>query len=243
MLYLSKHIPLVNPALNLSVLTDPDVDTGFIFRNHNETNNKYQILILGHQEYVTQQEYDNLRKFVANGGSLILLDGNIFYAEVGYDRTTQTITLIKGHGWSFNGRSAWKSINERWANETSQWIGSNYFCYECVNYANNPFGYKKAEEQYLTNPNDTIFLRYNYSVAYLLKYISHIKGLDPHAILYGAAIRDLPTHMPIVASYILNYKKGRVLGLGLYTDDLIFLHSRNFMVFLDHLIMLPKQLS
>ncbi len=67
--------------------------------------------------------------------------------------------------------------------------------------------------------------------------------IDPHSILYGGAIRELPTHPPIVASYILNYQKGRVIGLGLYTDNLIFLHNRNFMVFLDHLIMLPKQLS
>ena len=42
--------------------------------------NKYDILIIGHQEYVTQQEYDNLKQFVAGGGTMIVLDGNIFYA-------------------------------------------------------------------------------------------------------------------------------------------------------------------
>ncbi|MDQ6865639.1 MAG: hypothetical protein M3044_17655 [Thermoproteota archaeon] len=29
-------------------------------------------------------------------------------------RSTQTITCTKGHGWAFNGESAWKTINERW---------------------------------------------------------------------------------------------------------------------------------
>ena len=44
---------------------------------HNGTN-VYDVIMLEHQEYVTQQEYDNLKRFVANGGILILLDGNVF---------------------------------------------------------------------------------------------------------------------------------------------------------------------
>ena len=24
------------------------------------------------------------------------------------------ITLVKGHGWAFNGKSVWKSVSERW---------------------------------------------------------------------------------------------------------------------------------
>ena len=108
--------------------------------DNKNTTNRYDILILGHQEYVTQQEYTNLKTFVANGGTMILLDGNVFYAQVGYDRSTQTITLIKGHGWAFNGKSAWKSDGERWANETSQWVGSNYLCSSCkITFASQPF--------------------------------------------------------------------------------------------------------
>ena len=57
----------------------------------------YDILILGHQEYVTQKEYDNLKQFVSNGGILILLDGNVFYAEVNYFDNNNTISLVKGH--------------------------------------------------------------------------------------------------------------------------------------------------
>ena len=68
---------------------------------------------------MTQKEYDNLKHFVENGGTLILLDGNVFYAQVSYDKYHHTITLVKGHGWAFNGKSAWKSVSERWANETS----------------------------------------------------------------------------------------------------------------------------
>jgi hypothetical protein len=134
MLQLIKSLKWITQGSNIMILTDADVDNGsMIFNrttknNNNETNgttNAYDIIILGHQEYVTQREYDNLKKFVANGGTMIILDGNVFYAEVKYDSQKSTVTLVKGHSWAFNGKSAWKSISERWAKETSQWVGSN----------------------------------------------------------------------------------------------------------------------
>jgi hypothetical protein len=113
MSYLSKNIKSVTSKSKIDILTDADVDAGNIFTTKNKSN-KYDILVIGHQEYLTQQEYDNLRQFVSHGGTMIILDGNIFYAEVKYDRNAHTVTLVKGHGWAFNGRSAWKSVAERW---------------------------------------------------------------------------------------------------------------------------------
>lgn len=91
MLDLLSNIKWVTDS-NISVITDADVDKGLIFTKSsnlenfsNNNNNAYDVIILGHQEYVTQKEYDNLRKFVANGGTMIILDGNVFYAEVRYD--------------------------------------------------------------------------------------------------------------------------------------------------------------
>lgn len=151
MLYLSKNIKSLIPKSSIVVLTDSDVDADNIFTM--TRSNKYDVLIMGHQEYVTQQEYDNLRQFVADGGRMIILDSNIFYAEVKYNKNTQTITLLKGHGWAFNGRSAWKSVAEGWKDETSQWVGSNYLCYQCgIIFDNDPFEYRHHEEQYITNP-------------------------------------------------------------------------------------------
>ena len=219
--YLVKHLELVVPRVNLSVITDVDVDGGTIFTNNLNTTNRYDILILGHQEYVTQQEYNNLRKFVANGGTMILLDGNVFYAQVGYDRPTQTITLIKGHGWAYNGRSAWKSVAERWFNETSQWVGSNSLCStSCViKFANNPFKYTHREEQYLTNSNDAVLLNYNES-------LSTLNPNTPKDVTFA--------HIYTIGAYELKYKKGLVIGTGLYADQIIT--NRSFLVFLDHLL-------
>jgi hypothetical protein len=220
MRYLDRHLSLLTPKNKISVLTDIDVDSGSIFMNNNHSTNRYDILILGHQEYVTQQEYSNLKKFVANGGTMILLDGNVFYAQVGYDRSTQTITLIKGHGWAFNGKSAWKSVGERWRNETSQWVGSNSLCTGCkITFVNNPFNYYHREEQYITNANDTIFLNYNASV------------LSPNPKIVKNATS---AHANMIATYELSYKKGKVIGLGIYSD--VVINNRYFLVFLDHLL-------
>lgn len=149
---------------------------------------------------MSQQEYDNLKRFVADGGVMILLDGNVFYAEVKYNRNIHTITLVKGHGWAYNGKSAWKSVGERWASKTSQWVGSNFYCFSCnITFVNNPFQYRHHEEQHMTNPNDLILLNYNTSIAK--------KQQKPED--------------PLIATYLLNYQRGKVLALGIYSDDII----------------------
>ena len=154
LLSLRKNIEWLMPNYNIALLTDVGVHNGSIFKDDNKLSNKFDVLILGHQEYVTQAEYNNLKRFVANGGILILPYSNIFYSEVSYDKNSESVTLVKGHNWAFNDKSAWKNIKERWENETSQWVGSNYLCYSCnITFANNPFEYKHHEEQFITNPN------------------------------------------------------------------------------------------
>ena len=220
MLSLLKNFKLISPDSNITVLTDADIDNGSIFENRGgdrsvDTNsNAYDVIILGHQEYVTQQEYNYLKNFVSNGGTMFLLDGNVFYAQVKFDRNTDTVTLVKGHGWAFNGKSAWKSVAERWAKETSEWVGSNYLCYSCdITFANDPWEYQHHEEQYITNHNDKILMNYNAS---LLHY-------------------PIPSLRPVIATYELNYQKGKVISLGIYSDDIIT--NERFDKYLDNLVL------
>jgi hypothetical protein len=213
MLNLLNNLKWLTQDSNIIVLSDADVDNGSIFDKNAKDRNMFDVIILGHQEYVTQEEYNNLKEFVSNGGTMIILDGNVFFAQVKYDRNNQDVTLVKGHGWTFNGKSAWKSINERWKSETSQWVGSNYLCYKCVSrFVNDPFGYKPHEEQYITNPKDIVLLNYNASVP---EYLFHKK--------------------PVIASYELNYKQGRVIALGIYSDDII--SNGKFQRYLDSLLL------
>ena len=61
--------------------------------------------------------------------------------------------MVKQHG---------KNVNERWKDETREWVGSNYLCYRCIeSFRNNSFGYLPHEEQYITNPNDVILFNDN----------------------------------------------------------------------------------
>ncbi len=218
MLSLLNNLKLISPHSNITVLTDVDVNNGVIFKRVESgrvdpKTNAFDLIILGHQEYVTQKEYDNLKNFVSNGGTMMLLDGNVFYAQVRFDQATDTITLVKGHGWAFNGITAWKSVNERWAKETSQWVGSNYLCYSCnISFANDPWEYQHHEEQYITNNNDKILMNYNAS---LLKY-------------------PIRTLRPVIATYELNYQKGRVISFGIYSDDIIT--NQKFNRYFDNLL-------
>jgi N,N-dimethylformamidase beta subunit-like, C-terminal len=213
MLKLVDNLKLINPHSHITILTDADVDNGSLFNNENSGNNIHDLVILGHQEYVTQQEYDNLKKFVTNGGTMILLDGNVFFAEVKYDDHTKTESLVKGHWWAFNGKSAWHSIGERWAQETSQWVGSNYLCYRCISaFGNDPFEYTPHEEQYISNQNDSILINYD-AVTGKIK---------------------IDNKQPTIATYELNYQKGKVVALGIFSDDVI--DNTKFNKFFDNLL-------
>jgi hypothetical protein len=218
MLKLVDNLKLLDPHSHITILSDADIDNGSLFSNNSNNknggnNNIYDLAILGHQEYVTQREYDNLKKFVSNGGTMVLLDGNIFFAQVSYDNHTKTVSLVRGHWWAFNGKSAWHSIGERWAQETSQWVGSNYLCYRCISvFGNDPFEYAPHEEQYISNHNDSILLNYD-------AVTSKIK---------------IHNQQPTIATYELDYQKGRVVALGIFSDDII--GNSKFGKFFDNLL-------
>jgi len=237
MFYLYENIKSLIPKSKIDMLTDPDVDAGNIFTAKSGLN-KYDILVIGHQEYVTQQEYDNLKHFVSSGGTMIILDGNIFYAEVKYNRNTHAITLAKGHGWAFNGKSAWKSVSERWKEETSQWIGSNYLCFRCgITFSNNPFGYKQHEEQYITNPHDVILFNYGASIPMPIpmpKQTKQSSVISPSQQLSTNKNTHINTKH-IIATYELRYQQGKVIAFGIYADDIIA--SNKFDKYFDNLLL------
>lgn len=219
---LPTHLRQIFPNAEVSILSDINVHEGEIFNvNRDDTShNAYDILILGHQEYVTQQEYSNLKTFVSNGGTLIILTGNVFYAEVRYEKSTDSVTLVNGHDLEFDGKLAKKAPSERWRSETKEWLGSNFYpiYYGESDYHklyNNPFNFTGeggGEEQYYdkTNPNIRILLDYNSS--------------DPR--------------YPI-ATYELQYGKGKTMVIGLAAEDILdpcFEACQKFYKMIDNLL-------
>jgi len=220
--YIDKLIELVrnralDASLRISDITDKEVSDGKIFNTYNNSSNAYDVLFLFHQEYVTSAEYYNLKKFVANGGTIVFNDSNILTTEVTYDSSNDSVTLVEGHNWKYDGQNAWRAEQERWANETAQWVGSNFLPIPTKNnvtFTNNPFGYNHTEEQYVTNPNDRIILNFGAIIPDIKK--AHIYGT------FGSH--------PIVAVYELDHsnstnnnsvgKLGKVISLSIFSYKL-----------------------
>ncbi len=169
--FFSHHTASTFPHATISTITDADVNSGAIFTA--EGANAYDVLVFFHEEYATQQEYDNLKTFTSQGGVVVFLDGNIFYAEVSYSATAQKVTLVKGHGWDHHiiGNYAVKSADERWPAENTQYFGALYYdAYEhtysngtfIYQYQNDPFNYGpvRLEDSMVTNPDHYVIMDY-----------------------------------------------------------------------------------
>ena len=204
--YLKDFTSFLLPNADTYYLSDEDIHNGLIFINNNI--NFYDILVLAHSEYVTHEEYYNLKKFVENGGVIILLDSNALFAEVAYDETSNKISLVKGHYWAFNGETAWRDVKERWAAETTEWVGNNFGCSRCIiTFNNNPFSYVHHEENYITNPNVKILIDFEAQSEYNYK----------------------------IAAHELNYGLGKVISLGIFGSDVV--DNDNFLKIYESLLL------
>ena len=190
------HMKKAVPSAIVTVMRDEDVNDGHIFSTDKNKTNAYDILLLFHNEYVTQDEYNNLKQFVSKGGTIVFIDSNIFYTQVRYDKDNRTVTLVKGHNWQFDGKAASRSVSERWYNDTKEWVGGNFLendIHDNITFTNNPFNYTHFEEQFVNNPKAKIIIDYG---------IKFPKGWSG-------------TTESTVATYSLNYGKGKVIMIGL----------------------------
>ncbi len=108
---------------NLRFIDDVAVDRGALFSGKAR---QLDVLVMGHEEYVTRAEYNQLKHFVAAGGRLIAMSGNTFWAEVKYDRGTGIETFVAGHGFKFDGTSATRSTFAPFDAESAGWFGSTF---------------------------------------------------------------------------------------------------------------------
>jgi hypothetical protein len=200
--FVEKVRSSIQTGSKLAILSDMDIHNGVIFGPTGD--NAFRVLFLLHNEYVTQQEYDNLKRFVYNGGTLVFIDSNAFYAEVSYDEKECSVTLVKGHDWEFNSEIARRSVSERYEQENREWVGTNYMInalWDPVSFKSVPFNYSHFEENYVNNPDATILHDYDLQIA---------DGYDGPEWHKNATI----------AAYEMNHGKGSVIGLGIYGQNL-----------------------
>jgi hypothetical protein len=242
------YIPLIDhlrddTTIELSIIRDQDVHAGMLWGSDGIPD--YDALILLHSEYVTIQEYEYLRKYVADGGVIIFLDANIFYAEVTYDENSCTVTLVKGHDWEFDGTSVRRSVAERFFDENREWMGSNFIVRDIrdpVEFGKNPFEYVHFEENYINNPRAKVLLDYEAEI------IDSAPQTVPTFLLHGV-LRDYfgidsggyldttnqDNRGKRIATYELDHGEGKGIMLGLYGQNL--LTNSAFMDYLDSVLL------
>jgi hypothetical protein len=191
------------PGNNSFVISDVDVDQGALF--YPNGTRKYDAAVIGFTEYVTQKEYYSYKLFVMTGGRLILLDADNFFAQVAYYPSSNKVALLLGHWWEFNGTAAWRSVGDRWLNESKSWVGSRDALYIGSEYykmdgaspnQNNTIGeglykifggttlfwsYNAHEENILDNSNDSIIARWN---------VYHLPAGDSSYVVAAYELKD-----------------------------------------------------
>lgn len=199
---------------NLTVLTDVSVTQGGLLNEDGAR--RFDAVILGFTEYVTSQEYSAFKHFVADGGRLIFMDATNFFAEVRYYPETNHLALVRGHGWGFDGKKAWPDVGERWAEENTNWIASNFCC----------FGqWRRYDGALLAGINPiSLELRAKFGSKIFLSYKGHEENSVTNTtfteILAQWSQLDSSSHH-LVAAYVHRFMHGIVIHIGVMASDVI----------------------
>ena len=197
----------------VTVVDETDVDSGELFENGTR---RYDVLILGFTEYVTQREYLYYKLFVESGGIMIIMDACNFLAEVSY--SNGYVSLVKGHGWEFNGTHAWKSVYHRWPEENTNWVGGNYWKY----WYGRHYDYFSANTSNLVSTYLRTALGENITTSYggheenLLQNLTQSEVIGYWHFLDSSEYPGEP-----IAAYMHRYGKGTVIHSGIMASDAI----------------------
>jgi hypothetical protein len=205
---------------NVALIDEINVTLGALF---DEDSRVYDVVILGFTEYVTVEEYNYYRRFVETGGTLIILDACNFLAEVKYHPPTSPgepgyLSLVKGHGWEFNGTHAWKSVYRRWPEENRNWVGSNYWKY----WYGDHYDYFQAN----TSHPISAYIRDRYMQNVTTSYGAHEENklenfTDTQIIGYWHFIDKSEAPEDPVVAYQHRYGSGSVFHAGIMGSDVI----------------------
>lgn len=96
-----------------------------VVTDHPDILKLYKTVIVLHNEYVSQKEFDA----ITNHPHVLYLYPNALYAQVEYDKDTNSIFLVKGHGWpiGINNGFGWADDNSKYEmdRDCKDWKTSN----------------------------------------------------------------------------------------------------------------------
>ncbi len=145
------------------------------------------------------------------------MDSSNFIAQVRYSPSSQHLALVGGHGWRFNGKSAWRSSRYGfWESANTNWVGSNFCCFEAASS-------DRALPMYIsTNMSNpiAIALRTRFGTNVFTFYHLHEQNHVTNSS--DSIIASYPQSGGLrVAAYSHKYKTGGVTHIGIMSDDVI----------------------
>jgi hypothetical protein len=209
---------------NLFVVNDIQVNNGALFNSTTDQRN-YDVVILGFTEYVSQQEYSSLKQFVSDGGRLIIMSGCSFLARVTYDASAGTVILDEGHGYYFNGTAARGGVYNYFAQDNTNWVGSNYGPL----FGSHGYYYSGAVAN-TSNPLSAFMRNATNSQRVILSYYAHEENAMTNSTDNVIAYWPIQLTNPSAASYVSgkvvatyehDYGKGMVIHMGVFGTDII----------------------
>jgi hypothetical protein len=206
---------------NVQVLTDMDVANGALFNPDNRTA-RFDVVVLPFSEYVEAQEYLAYEDFVASGGTLVMMGHSLEY-PVTYNETTKMETLVYAHNWAFHGTYASPIAcgsnayvaSCPWAKNNTDWMGSNTCEASCF--------HTYVFNGSVVNPGNPIgkALYDEFGGTVFKSYLSHEE--DTVTNMTGTAIVSVFVNdsKNLIAAYTHQFRKGTVVCLCVFGDDII----------------------
>lgn len=202
---------------NVRVFDDINVSEGAIFDKNGSAN--FDVVVAGFSEYTTEQEYQALERFVSGGGVLVLVGSHNFDWRVAYNSTTRTETLVQGHGWSFDGKAAraipcavggYQACT--WANESAKWLASMICCDRTLQY-----------HGATVNPEGAMgmALEREFGGTVFTPYASHEENSVTNMTGTSIVATFANQSGTLVASYVHEFRKGTVVCMCVFGDDII----------------------
>jgi hypothetical protein len=195
---------------NMFVLSDLNVSRGDLSYANGSV--RYNVVITGFTEYVTQKEYSQYREYVSNGGRLLMTGGDNFQAKVNYSSSSGLETFVEGHGYSFNGTYVKQGPKIEWQADEANWVASTNCCFYKFNYSGavvnegNPIGAGLAKAF-----GNTVFDSYHAHEEAAIRNFSHTSVIATFGNWSGT----------YVGAYTHQYKHGTVVCLCISSDDVI----------------------